>query len=184
MVVSLNSVNRRFINQHSKKQRSKCSGILAAILFFACLPALALPPRAVVLHSGWRFRAINDSVHAGVEQWHDAEVPGVVQMDLLRNKLIPDPFYRDNEKSLQWVGLTDWEYQTEFDVDAATLAREHVDLLFGGLDTFADVYLNDAQLLKADNMFRSWRLSIKDRLHGGKNTLRNIFHSPIVPMTS
>src|SRR6266478_5587051 len=163
-------------------QRSKRSGILAAILFFVCLPTLALPPRAVVLHSGWRFRALNDSGHAGVEQWHDAEVPGVVQTDLLRNKLIADPFYRDNEKSLQWVGLTDWEYQTEFEVDAATLARGHVDLLFAGLDTFADVYLNDAQLLKADNMFRSWRLSAKDRLHRGKNTLRIVFHSPIALM--
>ena len=138
MVVKHRLVNHRFVNQRSKR-----SGILAAIFIFACLPALALPPRALVLHSGWRFRALNDSVHAGVEQWHDAEVPGVVQMDLLRNKLIADPFYRDNEKWLQWVGLTDWEYQTEFDVDATTLAREHLDLLFGGLDTFADVYLND-----------------------------------------
>ena len=160
MVVNLRFVNRRFVNQSSVNQRSKRSGILAAVFIFVfvCLPALALPPRAVVLHSGWRFRALKDSGHTGVEQWHDAEVPGVVQMDLLRNKLIPDPYYRDNEKSLQWTGLTDWEYQTEFVVDAATLARAHVDLLFGGLDTFADVYLNDVELLKADNMFRSWRL--------------------------
>jgi len=134
MVVSLRFVNQRFVNQRSKNQRSKPSGILAAIFIliciFGCLPALALPPRAVVLHSGWRFHAFNDSGHAGVEHWHDAEVPGVVQMDLLRNKLIADPFYRDNEKSLQWIGLTDWEYQTEFGVDAATLARGHIDLLF------------------------------------------------------
>src|ERR1700693_1453641 len=186
MVVSLRFVNQRSVNQRAKNQRSKPSGILAAIFIliciFGCLPALALPPRAVVLHGGWRFHALNDSGHAGVEQWHDAEVPGVVQMDLLRNKLIADPFYRDSEKSLQWIGLTDWEYQTEFDVDAAPLAREHVDLLFGGLDTFADVYLNDAALLKADNMFRSWRLSAKDRLHVGKNTLRIDFHSPIALM--
>jgi len=76
---------------------SKRSRISAAIFIFVCLPALALPPRTVVLHRGWRFRAVqlqtpNDSVHTGAEQWHDAEVPGVVQMDLLRNKLIPDPF--------------------------------------------------------------------------------------------
>src|SRR5260221_14778421 len=105
------------------------SGILAAffIFIFVCGSALALPSTAVDLHSGWRFRALNDSIHAGVEQSHDAEVPGVVQMDLLRNKLIPEPLYPDNEKSLQRVGLTDWEYQTEFDVDAATLAPEHVD---------------------------------------------------------
>jgi len=106
----------------------------------------------------------------------------VVQMDLLRNNLIPDPFYRDNEKLLQWIGLTDWEYQTQFDVEAATLSRANVDLLFAGLDTYADVYLNDGQLLQADNMFRSWRLPVKDKLHAGKNSLRIVFHSPIMLM--
>lgn len=153
--------------------------VLAVFVVLVSIPALAVPPTEVAVHSDWRFRAINDVGHPGVEQWHPAEVPGLVQMDLLHNKLIPDPFYRDNEKSLQWIGLTDWEYQTEFDLDAATLARGHVDLLFAGLDTYADVYLNDAELLKADDMFRSWRVPVKDRLHAGKNTLRVVFHSPI-----
>jgi beta-mannosidase len=149
------------------------------VVVFFSLPVLAGLPTAVPIHSGWRFRALNDTGHPGVEQWHPAEVPGVVQTDLLNNKLIPDPFYRDNEKSLQWIGLTDWEYQTEFDLDSATLARGHVDLNFAGLDTYADVYLNDVELLKADNMFRAWRVPVKDRLHSGKNTLRIVFHSPI-----
>jgi len=156
--------------------------VIAVLIVLSFPNAFAAPPTAVALHSGWRFRALNDKGHPGVEQWHAAEVPGLVQTDLLSNKLIPDPFYRDNEKSLQWIGLTDWEYQTEFDVDAATLARGHVDLQFAGLDTYADVYLNDAELLKADNMFRSWRLPVKDRLHAGKNTLRIVFHSPIMLM--
>jgi beta-mannosidase len=154
----------------------------AVLIIFSCIPAFAMPPTAVPIHSGWRFHALNDNGHPGVEQWHPAEVPGLVQMDLLRNKLIPDPFYRDNEKSLQWIGLTDWEYQTEFEVDAAALARGHMDLQFAGLDTYADVYLNDAELLKADNMFRSWRLPVKDRLRAGKNTLRIVFHSPVMLM--
>jgi len=104
----------------------------AVLIIFSCIPAFAMPPTAVPIHSGWRFHALNDNGHPGVEQWHPAEVPGLVQMDLLRNKLIPDPFYRDNEKSLQWIGLTDWEYQTEFEVDAASLARGHMDLQLPG----------------------------------------------------
>ncbi len=163
-------------------RRSRRWGILSAFVLISFVSAVTASPTAVLLNSDWRFRAINDSGHPGVEQWHAAEVPGLVQTDLLRNKLIPDPFYRDNEKSLQWIGLTDWEYQTEFNVDAATLARGHVELLFVGLDTYADVYLNDAELLKADNMFRSWRVAVKDRLHAGKNTLRVVFHSPIMLM--
>jgi beta-mannosidase len=140
----------------------------------------AAQPTVTPLHTGWQFRALAaDAAHPGIEQWRTAEVPGVVQMDLLRNKAIPDPFYRDNEAGLQWIGLTDWEYQTTFDVDAATLQRGHVELLFKGLDTYADVFLNDAHILKADNMFRYWRVSAKDKLRVGKNTLRIVFYSPI-----
>src|SRR5260370_39582005 len=124
MVVSLRFVNQRFVNQRSKNQRSKPSGILAAIFILICifgrLPALALPPRAVVLHSGWRFHPLNDSGHAGGEEGHEAEVPGVVQIDRLRNKLLADTFYRGNEKALQWIVLTDWGEQTQFRVDSAT----------------------------------------------------------------
>ena len=141
-----------------------------------------MQPTNTPIHDGWRFRALSDKQHAGVEEWHPAKVPGVVQTDLLRNKLIPDPFYRDNEKGLQWIGLEDWEYQTEFDVSAATLQREHVDLVFSGLDTYADVFLNDKQILTADNMFRRWRVEVKPLLRAGKNSLRVVFHSPVTSM--
>jgi len=149
------------------------------LLTFVTTGAFAMQPTSTPIHSGWRFRAINNSGHPELEQWHQAEVPGLVQMDLLRNKLIPDPFYRDNESRLQWIGQTDWEYQTEFEVDAATLQRGHVELLFEGLDTYADVFLNDSPILKADNMFRHWRVPAKEKLHAGKNTLRVVFYSPI-----
>jgi len=141
-----------------------------------------MQPTNTPIHDGWKFRAVSDKQHAGVEDWHPAKVPGVVQTDLLRNKLIPDPFYRDNEKGLQWIGLEDWEYQTEFDVSAATLGREHVDLVFSGLDTYADVFLNDKQILAADNMFRRWRIDVKSTLHVGKNSLRVLFHSAVTSM--
>ena len=139
-------------------------------------------PTNTPIHDGWKFRAISDKEHAGVTEWHPAKVPGVVQTDLLRNKLIPDPFYRDNEKKLQWIGLEDWEYQTDFDVSAATLRRQHVDIVFMGLDTYADVFLNDKQILTADNMFRRWRVDAKSSLHEGKNTLRVVFHSAVTSM--
>ncbi|MEO8727268.1 MAG: glycoside hydrolase family 2 protein [Acidobacteriaceae bacterium] len=140
----------------------------------------AATPGVVNIDSGWQFRALTptkDQPAAAV--WHAATVPGVVQTDLLSNKLIPDPFFQDNEYRLQWIGDADWEYRTTFLVDAATLARQHLDLAFDGLDTFADVYVNDKIVLHADNMFRSWRVPVKGTLVSGSNTLRIVFHSPI-----
>jgi beta-mannosidase len=146
------------------------------------LPVMAAQPASRNLDSGWEFRVVGDSGRAELTQWHPAQVPGVVQTDLLRNKLIPEPFEQDNETRLQWIGRLNWEYRTTFDVDAATLSRRHVDLVFAGLDTFAEVYLNGQFVLKADNMFRQWRIPAKALLKPGVNSLRIVFYSAIESM--
>ena len=126
-----------------------------------------------VLNTGWKFR------EAGKSEWHNATVPGCVHTDLLQNKLIEDPFYRDNEPKLQWIGKVDWEYESVFQVKPETLKAQHVELVFAGLDTYAQVFLNDAPLLSANNMFREWRVEGKSLLKAGDNKLRIYFRSPI-----
>ena len=54
------------------------------------------------LKSSWQFRQAHGS------DWYPAAIPGYVQLDLMNNKLIGDPFFRDNEYQLQWVGKADW----------------------------------------------------------------------------
>ncbi|HLJ27958.1 MAG TPA: glycoside hydrolase family 2 protein [Candidatus Angelobacter sp.] len=146
------------------------------------LPGVAALPASQNLDSGWEFRVVGASGRTELTQWHPAQVPGVIQTDLLRNSLIPEPFYQDNEARLQWIGRLDWEYRTTFNVEATTLARRHVDLLFDGLDTFAEVYLNDQLILKADNMFRHWRVPAKALLKPGANNLRIVFRSAVESM--
>ena len=155
---------------------------LLLVLSVSTLPLFAAEPSSRELNSGWQFRIVSKTEQGELQQWHAAQVPGVVQTDLIENHLIPDPFYRDNESRLQWVGEADWEYQSAFQVDAAALGREHVDLVFDGLDTFADVYLNEHAILQAENMFRTWRVAAKKLLQPGANTLRIVFHSPITKM--
>jgi len=157
-------------------------------LGFAALGLLSIVSGAAAqatshpLDAQWEFRAVSKTDQAVMQDWHPAQVPGVVQTDLLKDGLIPDPFYQDNDTRLQWIGLTDWEYRTTFQVDAATLAHDHVDFVFEGLDTYADVYVNDQAVVHADNMFRRWRVPVKTLLKAGPNTLRIVFHSPIESM--
>jgi beta-mannosidase len=125
------------------------------------------------INTGWQFR------EAGKDAWHAATVPGCVHTDLLANKLIEDPFYRDNEQKQQWIGKTDWEYQTHLAITQAMFKHENLELVFEGLDTYAEVYLNDTLILKADNMFRTWRVDAKRALKLGDNVLRVRFRSPI-----
>jgi beta-mannosidase len=148
-------------------------------------PAGPLPRSSIALSGPWQFREVTDgrAAPSPLEQrtrdWLPATVPGCVQTDLLERGLIPDPFVATNEHDLQWIGERDWEYQTRLHADAALLAREHVDLVFAGLDTYAEVLVNDTPVLHANDMFRRWRVPIERLLHVGDNSLRVRFHSPL-----
>ena len=133
---------------------------------------------SVALNTGWKFHALEAPEHKNVEQWMPAAVPGVVQMDLRRAGVIPDPYFADNERALQWIGTTDWEYSDDFVADEATLHRRHAELVFEGLDTFADIWLNGRSLTHTDNIFRSWHIDVTGQLQR-HNTLRIVFHSPV-----
>lgn len=125
------------------------------------------------LHEGWKYR------QARLTNWYPATVPGVVHTDLLQNKIIEDPFFRLNERGLQWIDKEDWVYETCFTLAADMMRKENMELVFEGLDTYADVYLNDECILKADNMFRRWSIPVKQYIREEDNILKVYFHSPV-----
>jgi beta-mannosidase len=130
--------------------------------------------------TGWTFRKVAPKGAAnGEDAWLTATVPGCVHTDLMAAGKIGDPFFRLNEKDQQWIENESWEYRTTVSVDAATLARDRVELVFAGLDTFAEVFVNGAHALTADNMFRSWRADVKAKLTVGDNQILVRFASPI-----
>ncbi len=142
---------------------SALSFICIAIL---SISAVAQVPKTFSLDGNWKFRK------AGTKDWMPAKVPGVVHLDLLRNKMIPDPFMGDNESKLQWIGEVGWEYVRTFQYGEENFAWKHIVLTLEGLDTYANVYLNDSLILVADNMFREYYVEIKRFLYIGPNTLR------------
>jgi beta-mannosidase len=141
---------------------------------------LSIPSSALAAEFGpWSFRASGATAPAAVKEWMGAAVPGCVHTDLLRSRKIADPFYGTNEKDLQWIEKTDWEYRSTFVADAALLAHERVDLVWKGLDTFAEVFVNGVSVLWADNMFRTWRVDVRKQLVAGPNSVLVRFRSPI-----
>src|SRR5690606_25752499 len=108
---------------------------------------------------------------SGQNQWYWAKIPSVVHLDLYENKLIPDPFYSDNEKHLQWIEEKDWIYSTTFTVSKEELDSQNIELVFDGLDTFAEAFLNGKPILKSDNMFVGHQVDVKKILNLGQNTL-------------
>jgi beta-mannosidase len=125
------------------------------------------------LNGQWQFR------QSGNGQWLPAQVPGCNFSDLLKNKVIDDPFFRNEEHQLQWIEKADWHYKKYFVVSQEFLHFSDVELVLEGLDTYCQVYLNNILIHENNNMFVGHRVACKEWLCVGENELRVEFRSPI-----
>lgn len=105
-----------------------------------------------------------------------ATVPGCVHTDLLAAGLIEDPWVGLKESAQHWIGACDWTYRTTLPV--VPVATRH-ELLFEGLDTIAEVLLDDVPVLTTHDQHRAWRVDVTDRLgRPGEHVLEVRFTSP------
>ena len=110
---------------------------------------------------------------SGGEYNCDGTVPGSVYSFLLDNKLIDDPYYRDNE--LKLVGIMDNEFEFSRKFDYAK-DDNTVLLCCDGLDTICDVYVNGSHVAYTDNMHRSYEFDVTSILNNGENEIKIVFH--------
>ncbi len=119
-------------------------------------------------------------VHALSNQLIDAGTHGSVQQYLMETGELPDPFYGLNENKFGWIEDHKWEFVSKFFLTEEQFNAANLELEFPGIDTYADVYLNDVLLFKAENCFKPYRSQIKKLVHTGYNQLKVIFTPPII----
>lgn len=112
------------------------------------------------------------------KEWHKGSVPGTVLTDMADGGLIEDPYWRTNEYETRELSRRDYRYEREFEVPDSFFRETEQCLVFEGLDTIADIYLNDELLLAVRDMHRTWRIDVKGKLKT-VNRLAVTFHSPI-----
>ncbi|MCQ2536503.1 MAG: glycoside hydrolase family 2 protein, partial [Lachnospiraceae bacterium] len=127
--------------------------------------------RRLELDKNWTMKMVD-----GNESF-DALVPGSVYGDLLSAGKMEDPFWKDNEEAALKLMDEDYEYSVNFKCDEDLLGKTEVLLVFEGLDTLADVYLNGVFLGYANNMHRTWKYQVKKYIKND-NVLKVIFKSP------
>lgn len=113
------------------------------------------------------------------KKWINAEVPGTVHTDLLKNNLIDEPFYSNNEIKLGWIAESDWIYKTVFDSPFESGDSFPIKLVFEGLDTVSKIYLNGTCLGVSENMFLKYEFDVSNCLKEMKNELEIFFESPV-----
>ena len=121
----------------------------------------------------WKFHRV------GEKQWYPAVVPGSLFLDMMNNHLIKDPYYRFNERQFSRLAEDDYEYIALFHVREELLEKERLFLVFEGLDTITRIEINGELLANTDNMHRTYRFDVKNRLKKGENEIRITFYSPV-----
>jgi beta-mannosidase len=128
------------------------------------------------LHENWKLKRNTPS--ALETEFLPAKVPGSVYNDLILNNKMNDPFWRDNEDKALELMEEDYEYRCTFTPKKDLLESDLILLRCEGLDTLADVYLNDMLLGSVNNMHRTWKFDVTGTITAGENNLRIIFFSP------
>ncbi|MBQ0128429.1 MAG: hypothetical protein KBT57_01185, partial [bacterium] len=125
------------------------------ILVLASCQEETNPVKEQMLSEGWTLTGDTLGINLNVS------VPSVVQTDLFDAGIIPDPYLGQVENDLLWVSDHPWKYTLHFNVNKEMLQSEFIDLIFEGIDTYADVVLNGQKLFRADNMFRCWSVPLR-----------------------
>ena len=132
-----------------------------------------------ILSSGWMLTIPEDNVyHIGPDPI-PATIPGSVYSCLLENKLMPDPYWRDNELDALKLMENDFLFTEHFVPEKEVLSSDRVILKFDGIDTIADITLNGTFLGHTENMHRSFEFDVKELLKEGENELTVKFFSPL-----
>lgn len=103
-----------------------------------------------------RKRLLTEWTLSYLDRKYSAKVPGCVHTDLIAVGEIRDIRIDGTEEEMAWIGNTDFTYRTT--VDEIPLGNSV--LLFHGLDTLADIYLNGELVLSTKNMHRRYEIAL------------------------
>ncbi|MBQ8876334.1 MAG: glycoside hydrolase family 2 protein [Clostridia bacterium] len=102
------------------------------------------------------------------------EVPGSVYSALLKNGLMEDPFYRDNERKALAIMDEEFVFTKEF---SYVKSSKKILLVCEGIDTLCDLYINGQFVAHTDNMHRAYVFDVTQYLVDGDNVIKAVFPS-------
>ena len=98
----------------------------------------------------------------------EAIVPGNYELDMERAGALEDLYFDENLRKSYEMEYNHLFYSKKFTLDEIP---DDVDLVFDGIDTIADVYLNGILLGHVDNMFLRWKYDVSSMLQKGENEI-------------
>jgi beta-mannosidase len=154
----------------------------------AAEPTAASPPQTasqrktttVDLNGTWRVRPepLTCIGLSGLKQvqsasagWIVAQVPGEIHLDLIRAGQMLEPTVGANMPKCRWPETKSWWHRTTFNVSGESLKYERQQLVFDGLDLYAQVFLNGKLVGEAADAFVPATFDVNRFLRAGENEL-------------
>jgi len=103
--------------------------------------------------------------------WMQADIPGEIHLDLVRAGKLDEPLKSLNAKKSRGIERYSWWFKKEFNVSADFLEHEEQQLIFNGLDFYAQVFLNGKLLGETNNAFIPWKFNVKNIIKKNNNQL-------------
>jgi beta-mannosidase len=123
-----------------------------------------------ILLDRWRIRDVDPGAGepaTSAAGWMDVAAPGDVYQALVAAGRLEHPFEKRNEADAAWVRDREWWWRTAFTAPDWNDDEHTITLVLEGLDTFAEVFLDEVSLGRADNMFHSWRYDLSGHVTPG-----------------
>ena len=147
----------------------RCFVILMSLFLFVSCGEKRTNPLIQNLDKSWT--VTTDTLNIKMQ----VDVPSVIQADMYEDGLIPHPYKSNVESQLLWIPQHEWTYTLDFEAEDYILREDVVELVFEGLDTYADVWFNGEKIIHADNMFRTYSCDVKDLIKEN-NTIKVKFY--------
>ncbi len=107
-----------------------------------------------------------------------ADVPGSLYTALLKEGLIDNPYYRENEYKSTAICDDDCTYEYTFSLNNDIAGSDKKLLKFYGIDTISTIYLNGSYIGSTNNMHREYSFDITDYVMNENNLLMVKIQSP------
>lgn len=135
----------------------------------------------ITIDGPWEFREYPESARQmhDLEQgrWMATSQPGSVILSLAQAGILHLPDLYANPEAFGWIGRQDWVFRTRFEVPEQCCQSEQLELVLDGLDTIAQIWINEKLVGRTDNMFIAHRFDVRQWTHPGLNTLMIKFAS-------
>ncbi len=143
--------------------------------------------KRMILDGQWQLKGFNH--HEGKQQvlgqgvsgsrgWIPAQVPGDVHVDLMAAGQLDEMYFSDTIRKNKWTTEKEWWYCRELSVSAGDLESVS-ELVFKGIDTVANIYLNGKKIGHTENMFREYRFDVSGLLKTGTPNILGVCIEPI-----